>query len=217
MIWQPIRADRSIFIATDEDDGMADPKSENNQDLESDELETAAGGEVDIDEVSAEGTDSPEEELSLEEMVAKLEADVADAQDSALRAQADAANVQRRAEQEIDKARKFALDRFVGELLPVVDNMERALSAATDSGAEASIIEGLELTLKSFMDALKKSGVEIVDPQGEPFDPQLAQAMSMVENPDVEPNTVIAVMQKGYTLNGRLVRPAMVMVSKAAE
>jgi len=196
---------------------MADPKSENNQDLESDELETAAGGEVDIDEVSAEGTDSPEEELSLEEMVAKLEADVADAQDSALRAQADAANVQRRAEQEIDKARKFALDRFVGELLPVVDNMERALSAATDSGAEASIIEGLELTLKSFMDALKKSGVEIVDPQGEPFDPQLAQAMSMVENPDVEPNTVIAVMQKGYTLNGRLVRPAMVMVSKAAE
>ena len=217
MIWQPIRADRSIFIATDEDDGMADPKPENNQDLESDELETAAGGEVDIDEVSAEGTDSPEEELSLEEMVAKLEADVADAQDSALRAQADAANVQRRAEQEIDKARKFALDRFVGEFLPVVDNMERALSAATDSGAEASIIEGLELTLKSFMDALKKSGVEIVDPQGEPFDPQLAQAMSMVENPDVEPNTVIAVMQKGYTLNGRLVRPAMVMVSKAAE
>ncbi len=196
---------------------MADPKPENNEELESDVLETAAGGEVDIDEGSAEGTDSPEEELSLEEMVAKLEADLADAQDSALRAQADAANVQRRAEQEIDKARKFALDRFVGELLPVVDNMERALSAATDSGAEAPIIEGLELTMKSFMDALKKSGVEIVDPQGEPFDPQLAQAMSMVENPDVEPNTVIAVMQKGYTLNGRLVRPAMVMVSKAAE
>ena len=196
---------------------MADPKPENKEELDSDELETTAGGESGVDEVSAEGTDSPEEELSLEEMVAKLEADLADAQDSALRAQADAANVQRRAEQEIDKARKFALDRFVGELLPVVDNMERALSAATDSGAETSIIEGLELTLKSFMDALKKSGVEIVDPQGEPFDPQVAQAMSMVENPDVEPNTVIAVMQKGYTLNGRLVRPAMVMVSKAAE
>ena len=196
---------------------MADPKPENNQEIESDELEAAAGGEADIDEVSAEGTESPEEELSLEEMVAKLEADLADAKDLALRAQADAANVQRRAEQEIDKARKFALDRFVGELLPVVDNMERALLAATDSGAEGSITEGLELTLKSFMDALKKSGVEIVDPQGEPFDPQLAQAMSMVENPDVDPNTVIAVMQKGYTLNGRLVRPAMVMVSKPAE
>jgi molecular chaperone GrpE len=125
--------------------------------------------------------------------------------------------VQRRAEQEIEKARKFALDRFVGELLPVVDNMERALSAAADSGADATITEGLELTLKSFMDAFKKAGVEVVDPQGEPFDPQLAQAMSMVPNPDVEPNTVIAVMQKGYTLNGRLVRPAMVMVSKADE
>lgn len=196
---------------------MADPTPENNEERESEELETTAGAEADIDEASADDAESPAEELSPEEMVAKLEADLADAQDSALRAQADAANVQRRAEQEIDKARKFALDRFVGELLPVVDNMERALSAATDSGAEASIIEGLELTLKSFMDALKKSGVEIVDPQGEPFDPQLAQAMSMVENPDVEPNTVIAVMQKGYTLNGRLVRPAMVMVSKAAE
>ena len=196
---------------------MADPKPENNEERESEELETAAGAEADIGEASAEEAESPTEELSLEEMVAKLEADLADAQDSALRAQADAANVQRRAEQEIDKARKFALDRFVGELLPVVDNMERALSAATDSGTEASISEGLELTLKSFMDALKKTGVEIVDPQGEPFDPQLAQAMSMVENPDVEPNTVIAVMQKGYTLNGRLVRPAMVMVSKAAE
>jgi len=196
---------------------MADPTPENNEERESEELETAAGAEADIGEAGAEETESPVEELSLEEMVAKLEAELVDAQDSALRAQADAANVQRRAEQEIDKARKFALDRFVGELLPVVDNMERALSAAADSGAEASIIEGLELTLKSFMDALKKSGVEIVDPQGEPFDPQLAQAMSMVENPDVEPNTVIAVMQKGYTLNGRLVRPAMVMVSKAAE
>jgi len=196
---------------------MADPTPENNEERESEELETAAGAEADIGEASAAEAESPTEELSLEEMVAKLEADLADAQDSALRAQADAANVQRRAEQEIDKARKFALDRFVGELLPVVDNMERALSAATDSGAEVSISEGLELTLKSFMDALKKTGVEIVDPQGEPFDPQLAQAMSMVENPDVEPNTVIAVMQKGYTLNGRLVRPAMVMVSKAAE
>ena len=196
---------------------MADPTPENNEERESEELETAAGAEADIGEASAAEAESPTEELSLEEMVAKLEADLADAQDSALRAQADAANVQRRAEQEIDKARKFALYRFVGELLPVVDNMERALSAATDSGAEASISECLELTLKSFMDALKKTGVEIVDPQGEPFDPQLAQAMSMVENPDVEPNTVIAVMQKGYTLNGRLVRPAMVMVSKAAE
>jgi len=78
-----------------------------------------------------------------------------------------------------------------------------------------SIVEGIELTLKSFGDVLAKFNIEAVDPHGEPFDPQLHQAMSMVPNPEVDPNTVIAVMQKGYTLNGRLIRPAMVMVSKA--
>jgi molecular chaperone GrpE len=194
---------------------MAEQKPEHNDDP------TEAQSTIPAEEAQEEATEAataPEDaELTLEEEVERLEADLAEAKDAALRAQADAANVQRRAEQEIDKARKFALDRFVGELLPVVDNMERALSAAADSGADATITEGLELTLKSFMDALKKAGVEVVDPQGEPFDPQLAQAMSMVPNPDVEPNTVIAVMQKGYTLNGRLVRPAMVMVSKADE
>lgn len=194
---------------------MAEQKPEHNDDPT--EAQSTTPAEEEQVEVTEAATAPEDAELTLEEEVERLEADLAEAKDAALRAQADAANVQRRAEQEIDKARKFALDRFVGELLPVVDNMERALSAAADSDADATITEGLELTLKSFMDALKKAGVEAVDPQGEPFDPQLAQAMSMVPNPDVEPNTVIAVMQKGYTLNGRLVRPAMVMVSKADE
>lgn len=194
---------------------MAEQKPEHNDDPT--ETQSTTPAEEEQVEFTEAATAPEDAELTLEEEVERLEADLAEAQDAALRAQADAANVQRRAEQEIDKARKFALDRFVGELLPVVDNMERALSAAADSDADATITEGLELTLKSFMDALKKAGVEAVDPQGEPFDPQLAQAMSMVPNPDVEPNTVIAVMQKGYTLNGRLVRPAMVMVSKADE
>lgn len=95
--------------------------------------------------------------------------------------------------------------------------MERALEAAGTDEAVKPIVEGVELTQKSLIDALQKHGVEPVDPMGEPFDPQIAQAMSMVENPEVEPNTVIAVMQKGYQLNGRLIRPAMVMVSKAAD
>jgi molecular chaperone GrpE len=100
-------------------------------------------------------------------------------------------------------------------LLPVVDNLERALEAtAGDDAALGPIAEGVELTLKSFLDVLGKNNIEVVDPQGEPFDPNLHQAMSMVENNEVEPNTVVAVVQKGYTLNGRLVRPAMVMVSK---
>jgi molecular chaperone GrpE len=150
-----------------------------------------------------------------EDEVARLEEELTTARDEALRAQADAQNAIRRAEQDVEKARKFALERFCGELLPVVDNLERALEAtAGDQEILKPIAEGVELTLKSFRDALKKFNVEMVDPEGEPFDPQFHQAMSMVENAEVEPNTVIAVMQKGYTLNGRLVRPAMVMVSK---
>jgi molecular chaperone GrpE len=158
-----------------------------------------------------------EPELNLEEELARLQEDVAAARDAALRAQADAQNVKRRAEQDVEKARKFALEGFAKDLLPVVDNLERALQA-TEGGDEAvqAIAQGVELTLKSFLDVMTKNKVETLDPQGEPFDPNLHQAMSMVENPDVEPNTVIAVMQKGYVLNGRLVRPAMVMVSKAA-
>jgi molecular chaperone GrpE len=173
---------------------------------------------------TAAATETPEvepevaAELSLEEQLEQLQDDLVSARDDALRAQADAQNVQRRAEQDVERARKFALERFAGELLPVVDNLERALeSAAGDEEAVKPIAEGVELTLKSFMDALGKFNIEVVDPQGEPFDPNLHQAVSMVENPDVEPNSVIAVMQKGYTLNGRLVRPAMVMVSKSAE
>ncbi len=158
--------------------------------------------------------DSPGE-LSLEEEVAKLQEDLANARDAGLRAQADAQNVKRRAEQDVEKARKFALERFASDLLPVVDNLERALeSASGDEEAVKPIAEGVDLTLKSFLGALAKYNIEVVDPAGEPFDPNLHQAMSMVDNAEVEPNTVVAVMQKGYTLNGRLMRPAMVMVSK---
>ena len=180
--------------------------------------------EVDNDALESESSESALEaeageaaEPSFEDTLAQLEDDLAEAKDAALRAQADAANVQRRSEQEIDKARKFALERFSGELLPVVDNLERALEAVVRNDENQAMIEGVELTLKSLTDVLAKHGVESIDPMGEPFDPQTAQAMSMIDNPDVEPNTVIAVMQKGYTLNGRLLRPAMVMVSKAAD
>ena len=163
---------------------------------------TAVGDEpVEVDEESSVSSD--------------LEAELAAAKDAALRAQADAMNTQRRAEQEIEKARKFALERICGDLLSVVDNLERALEATGGDEGNASVLEGIELTRKGFMDVLVKYGVQPVDPLGEPFDPETAQAMSLVEQPDTEPNSVIAVMQKGYTLNGRLLRPAMVMVSKA--
>jgi molecular chaperone GrpE len=148
--------------------------------------------------------------------IAELEQALAEARESVLRAQADAINAQRRAEKEVEKARKFALEGFSKEVLVVADNLERALSLVNpEDETIKSIVEGIELTLKSFGDVLAKFNIEAVDPHGEPFDPQLHQAMSMVPNPEVDPNTVIAVMQKGYTLNGRLIRPAMVMVSKA--
>lgn len=155
-------------------------------------------------------------ENALYARIAKLESDIERLSDRTLRAQADAQNIKRRAEQEMEKARKYALERFAGELLPVVDNLERALEAASgDDEAIKPIAEGVELTLKSFQDVLRKFQVEPVDPVGEPFDPQRHQAMSLIDNPDAEPNTVLAVMQKGYTLNERLLRPAMVVVSKA--
>ena len=172
-------------------------------------------------EAAAQGADPAVEAeeagaLDPSDAVARLEEELTAAKDEALRAQAEAQNTLRRAAQDVEKARKFALEPFCNELLPVVDNLERALEAATgEEEILKPIAEGVALTLKGLLDALEKFHIEAVDPLGEPFDPQLHQAMSMVDNPDVEPNTVTAVMQKGYTLNGRLVRPAMVMVSKS--
>ncbi|WOJ95301.1 nucleotide exchange factor GrpE [Congregibacter variabilis] len=168
------------------------------------------------DDAAGSDMNASESELSVDAQLEALQDELGRARDQALRAQADAQNAQRRADQDVEKARKFALERFCSELLPVVDNLERALEAINgDDPALGSITEGVDLTLKSFVDALRKFHIEQLDPVGEPFDPQHHQAMSMIENPDAEPNTVLAVMQKGYTLNGRLVRPAMVMVSKA--
>ncbi|MBO9491715.1 nucleotide exchange factor GrpE [Endozoicomonas sp. G2_1] len=162
---------------------------------------------------------TPEQEKinELELELAAVKATVADQKDSVIRAKAEVENIRRRSAQDVEKARKFALEKFTGELLPVVDNLERALASADkEDESQKAMIEGIELTLQSFLSALEKFDVKAIDPQDQPFNPELHQAMSMQEVPGVEPNTVIAVMQKGYELNGRLVRPAMVMVSKAA-
>lgn len=189
------------------------------------------GAEIDNPEnenVSVEETDQAtadsgdlEQELSLAQALEKLadaEAATARAKDDLLRVQAEMQNLRRRTEQDVEKAHKYGQERFSTELLSVLDNLERALAAASDSEDESvkAIREGVDLTLKSFIDCFNKFNIEAVDPLGEPFDPDLHQAMSIQENADVEPNTVIAVMQKGYTLHGRVIRPAMVMVSKAA-
>ena len=152
--------------------------------------------------------------------VESLQEELAAAGDALLRAQAEAQNTRRRAEKDVEKARRFALERFSSELLSVVDNLERALQAAEQASGDAeaidskAIAEGVDLTLKGLLDVFGRFNISAVDPEGEPFDPQLHQAMSMLENSEVEPNTVLQVMQKGYTLNDRLIRPAMVIVSR---
>ena len=145
-----------------------------------------------------------------------LEEQLAAAQDQSLRVAADLQNVRRRAEQDVEKAHKFALEKFANELLPVIDSLERALEVADKENPElASMIEGIELTLKSLLGAVRKFGVEVVGDTNVPFNPEIHQAMSMMESDDVAPNHVMMVMQRGYTLNGRLLRPAMVAVAKA--
>ncbi|MBD1584077.1 nucleotide exchange factor GrpE [Pseudoalteromonas sp. S16_S37] len=162
---------------------------------------------------------SPEEEIAG--LYAELEAakqTIRDQQDGVIRAAADVENMRRRAAQDVEKAHKFALEKFANELLPVLDNLERAIEFSDKENETLKpVLEGIDMTLKSFADALAKFGVETVNPQGETFNPDLHQAMSIQPSNDVSPNTVLAVMQKGYTLNGRLLRPAMVMVSKEAE
>ncbi|HCH49842.1 MAG TPA: nucleotide exchange factor GrpE [Proteus sp.] len=132
-----------------------------------------------------------------------------------IRAQAEVENIRRRTQQDVEKAHKFALEKFSNELLPVLDNLERALSAADHDNEQLKpMIEGLELTLKSFLDAVHKFGIEVVDETNVVFNPEVHQAMTLIDSPAHDANHVVDVMQKGYTLNGRLLRPAMVIVSK---
>jgi len=184
-----------------------------------DEIVQQAEEQVEEQHEHAHEVISPEQERinELELALAAAQSTVADQKDSVIRAKAEVDNIRRRAAQDVEKARKFALEKFAGEMLTSVDNLERALqSIDKDDESNKAIIEGVELTLQGLITSLDKFGVKAVDPQDQPFNPELHQAMSMQEVPDVAPNTVIAVMQKGYELNGRLIRPAMVMVSKAA-
>ena len=153
------------------------------------------------------------------ELAAELDAARAKADehwDALMRARADLDNLRKRQAAELEKAHKFALDSFVRELLPVHDSLELGHDAALAEGADvAKLREGTELTLKLFGDALTRFGVLAVEPLGQPFNPEYHQAISVQPRADLAPNTVSAVMQKGFTLNGRLVRPALVMVSSA--
>ncbi|ELY2495247.1 nucleotide exchange factor GrpE [Cronobacter muytjensii] len=169
---------------------------------------------------AAESAESAEQVDPRDEEIARLQSELAQAQtrerDNVLRMKAEMENLRRRTEQDIEKAHKFALEKFINELLPVIDSLDRALEVANKENQDmAAMVEGIELTLKSMLDVVRKFGVEVIADTNVPLDPNVHQAIAMVESEEVSPNHVLAVMQKGYTLNGRTIRAAMVTVAKA--
>ncbi len=156
-------------------------------------------------EPGAEGVPAAEE---LERLQSEVEA----ARDRYLRTVAELDNLRKRSARELENTRQYGIERFAGELLAVVDSMEMGVSAGEAATAEA-LLEGGEATLRLLLTTLEKSGVALVDPVGEPFDPQLHEAMATQPSATAEPGSVLIVVQKGYTLNGRLLRPARVIVA----
>lgn len=171
---------------------------------------------VDSENVDSEGVDVAALQAELEQAKAEL----SEVKEASLRTQAEMQNVRRRAEQDVEKAHKFGLEKMAKELLEVADNIDRALQAS-ESDKDNEIIkplyEGVAMTRDGLSQMMARFKIDAVDPMGETFNPELHQAMSMIEQPDVAANTVIAVMQKGYTLSGRLLRPAMVVVAKGGK
>jgi molecular chaperone GrpE len=179
-------------------------QDENNHD----NSDTPADQADDVTQTSGEAASEPEQAGAAE---------IADLKDQVLRSLAEMENVKRRAARDIENAHKFAVEKLLNDLFPVVDSLEKAVETAEQTQGAQPIAEGVALSLKLFVDTFAKSGVEQIDPLGEPFDPQLHEAMAMVPNPAAEPNSVMDVMQKGYLLNGRLVRAAKVIVAKAPD
>ena len=173
-----------------------------------------AGDEISVETDSEEAT--PEITIeSLSEQIEALKTSAADNLDKAVRATAELDNVRKRTTRDIENAHKYALDKFINELLPVLDSMEMGIVASVEADDVSSLREGLELTLKMFCSSLEKSGVHPVNPQkGDKFNPDQHEAVTMQEVDDAESGTVITTLQKGYELNGRLIRPAMVIVAK---
>ncbi len=150
----------------------------------------------------------------LEKALEDAEAKAAENMDLALRTKAEAENIRRRSENEVSNARKFAIEKFANEMLAVVDSLEQGLAQKAEHEESIAMKEGMELTLKMTLSTLEKFGIEQLNPIEEVFDPQLHEAMTMVPSPAHESNTVIDVFQKGYSLNGRLIRPARVVVAQ---
>jgi molecular chaperone GrpE len=173
--------------------------------------------DVDLQPADAPDVAAPapaDETERLREEIGILERHAAEARDRALRAQAELENLRKRTARDIESAHKYALERFVGDLLPVIDSIDLGLNAAGTASDVAGLQQGMDLTRKMFLDTMARFGVTPIDPAGEKFNPERHQAVSVQQIEGKESGSVVAVMQKGYELNGRLVRPAMVVVAK---
>ncbi len=177
-------------------------------DIESDEENIDAEQEAVETPVDAEATAEAETTPTLESLQAKADENW----DRYLRAMAEADNIRKRATRDIEHAHKFALENFSKDLLAVKDSLEMGLAAADTADAE-SLLAGSEATLKLLAGSLERFGISEIDPEGEPFDPERHEAMTMQPSAEVEPGSVLTVIQKGYVLNGRLLRPARVIVA----
>ncbi|OQX31506.1 MAG: nucleotide exchange factor GrpE [Candidatus Sedimenticola endophacoides] len=184
------------------------------QETAAETIESVTGETAQAAETAAAGDSEQDLGLLLEDARSKAD----EHWDQLMRARAELDNLRKRQERELENAHKYALERFVNDLLPVRDSMELGVDAAREENGDiGKLLEGAELTLKLFTDVMQKYNVEQINPEGEPFNPEFHQAMSLQPRDDLPPNTVVTVVQKGYSLNGRLVRPAMVLVSRAAE
>lgn len=172
---------------------------------------------IDDEEGGSEGSDPASLDhpsyADLEQQLTLAEQKAHENWEKCTRAMAEVDNIRRRTEREVANAHRYALEKFANGLLPVADSLEQALQLATQHGDDA-MREGLELTMKLFIDVLDKHGVTQLDPLGDVFNPQLHEAMSIQPSDSAEPNTVLTVFQKGYVLNDRVIRPARVIVAK---
>ncbi|EHK90334.1 nucleotide exchange factor GrpE [Aggregatibacter actinomycetemcomitans] len=180
------------------------------------ELEQEIQQEDVVDELKEQGEDPLEEAIArVQELEAQLAETSKKEQDLLLRTRAEIDNIRRRTEQDIEKAHKFALEKFAKDILNTIDNLERALAtpANTEDESVKALFDGVELTLKELLATVARFGIEPVGAVGEAFNPELHQAISMQPAEGFESNQITAVLQKGYLLNGRVIRPAMVMVA----
>lgn len=174
--------------------------------------DAATAAEVDIEAAPHEALDYPDHE-ELEKKLTQAEQQVHQHWEELVRAKAELENQRRRSEQEVLKAHRYGLDKMATALLPVGDSLEQAMQLV-DQASDNAMYEGLSLTMKLFLDTLEKFNIKPIDPTGERFNPEQHEAMTAQPSSDVAPNTVLMVLQKGYTLNDRVIRPARVIVSK---